>query len=53
MALSEIPNLQTAQANLVHLLQGVGGGLVRNLQQCQNTLVHQLQERAKQLEEKP
>lgn len=52
LAISEIPNLQAAQSQLVHVLQSAGGGLVRNLTQCQNTLVQHLQERTKQLEEK-
>lgn len=52
IAVSAIPNLTTAQAGLVHVLQSVGSGLVGNISQCQNTLVHQLKERAKQLEDK-
>lgn len=48
---SQIPNLQTAQAGLVQTLNSIGGNLVSQLQVHQTTLVSQLQERIKQLEE--
>lgn len=48
---STIPNLASAQAGFVQVLQSVGGGLVNKLNQCQNTLVNQLKEREKQLQE--
>ncbi|KAF2898671.1 hypothetical protein ILUMI_07505 [Ignelater luminosus] len=52
MEYSLIPNLQTAQAGLVQTLDRVGSNLIQNLNSQQNILVGQLQERAKQLEEK-
>ncbi|KAB0791825.1 hypothetical protein PPYR_09147 [Photinus pyralis] len=46
---SAIPNIQTAQADLVRTLDSLGGQLVQNLNIHQNTLMHNLDERIKQL----
>ncbi|KAK4879435.1 hypothetical protein RN001_007581 [Aquatica leii] len=49
MQYSLIPNLETAQANLVHTLSSIGGQLVGQLNTHQNSLVSNLEERIKQL----
>lgn len=51
MKYSEIPNLQTAQANLVQTLTGVAMQLSRNLTSHQQALVSNLEQRLKQLQE--
>ncbi|XP_017778149.1 PREDICTED: 39S ribosomal protein L10, mitochondrial [Nicrophorus vespilloides] len=48
---SNIPNIQTAQAQLVHTLNSIGGNIVSQLNCHQQTFVSQLSERIKQLEE--
>jgi len=51
MYYSMIPDLRTAQVGLVQTLNSIGGQVVGHLTTHQNTLVNQLQERIKQLEE--
>ncbi|KAK5645937.1 hypothetical protein RI129_004401 [Pyrocoelia pectoralis] len=46
---SLIPNLQTAQADLLQTLNSLGGQLLQHLNTQQNTLVHNLDERVNQL----
>ncbi|KAF5299939.1 hypothetical protein FQA39_LY11312 [Lamprigera yunnana] len=48
---SLIPDLQTAQANLVHTLNSIGTNIVEQLNMHQNVLVCNLEERMKQLKE--
>lgn len=49
---SKIPNIQAAQAELVHLICSIGNNLVTNLNSHQTNLVSHLDTRIKHLEDK-